>query len=191
MNERQWLRLLSSKECRPVQVSKEFDSAKIHISAFLKRNIWTAGIWCPELLLVLTLVHITGETCDVTVKISNKSARTVSCIKIDMFQRISIKGPNFKKDFAEIKLGTTKFKLTEKLEKGLTDQMRIINLPLPRNKLITSGTGSLGDDENNDEEVVLLLPSSTWGSFIAVSHYLRLRLDLPFAVGMLLRRTGT
>jgi hypothetical protein len=77
---------------------------------------------------------------------------------------LSISTSDFKKDFAEMKLFTKSFK-EEVIEKGELDQMKVLDIIMP---------------EYEEGAPVIVIPSYQ-GKLGKVSHYARVRLDIPFA----------
>jgi len=78
-------------------------------------------------------------------------------------QTIKIASPNFNREFAEVKLLCQRFP-EDRIEKDLSDQMRILEFAIPI----------------DEEETRMILPSTTWGSLITVTHYLKISLKMPF-----------
>jgi len=149
-NENRWLRILA--ESVPAKLSEKFHQDQIRINAFTQRNNWNMG-----------------ETVVVTVKISNETSKALE-IKLDLFQLLKLSAPSIKKEFPEIKLSSQSFR-SERLEKDLTDQMRVLELFVP---------------ENDDELGLIpalgcpIFPSSppSLFSYFSVVHYLRIKLKM-------------
>eukprot|EP01119_Soliformovum_irregulare_P011693 TRINITY_DN2957_c0_g1_i2.p1 TRINITY_DN2957_c0_g1~~TRINITY_DN2957_c0_g1_i2.p1 ORF type:complete len:697 (+),score=236.94 TRINITY_DN2957_c0_g1_i2:324-2414(+) len=129
----------------PVLVSEKFKSDTISINAHLKRGNWKFG-----------------EVVAIHCKISNEYKKSFS-VKIDLFQQIKLTAPNFQKEFEEVKLVSRIFKL-DKFEKGISDQMRVYEIPIP-----------VADEQTED---LWMLPTLTKKDF-SVSHFFRIKINTP------------
>jgi len=106
-----------------------------------------------------------GEETTVHLKINNDTSNSPA-IKVAIFQKIQVSSPDYSKEFEDIKLYTKSFK-EERVEKGELDQMRVLDIRMPDN---------WQQDENNQ---TMILPSFK-GKMFQISHYARVRLDIPF-----------
>jgi hypothetical protein len=85
-------------------------------------------------------------------------------MKVDLFQVVHLKTTNQTREVATVKISSKKFE-EDRVEKDLTDQMRILDFPIPE----------------NEKDVIFIIPSTPWAQMISVTHHLRVRLDIPFA----------
>jgi len=67
----------------------------------------------------------------------------------------------------ESKLASRSF-ARDLIKPNLDDQMCILDIQIPE----------------NDDETMFVLPSCTWASLMSITHYLRIRLKIPFAKGI-------
>jgi len=144
-SENQWGSHLAAS--LPSSASQNWDKGEIHVNGFTKRADWYMG-----------------ELVTIFLKISNETNKSIS-IKVDLFQDIKIHGPSYKQEFESIKLLTEEFDEV-KVEKGVSDQMRVLDIQMP--------------EAENDEGVYILPSTDSLGmKLFTVTHHLRVRLKIP------------